>query len=86
MTPPAFTLDLMAKDLDLILELAGEVGARMDQAVQNRETVGRALAAGFEGRDLSAVAAYLPRAEIRGCGRSPGDVARCEPDPRLRRS
>ena len=58
-TPPAFSLDLMAKDLDLILALAGEVGARMEQAAQNRETVGRALAAGFEGRDMSAVAEYL---------------------------
>lgn len=58
-TPPAFSLDLMAKDLDLILELAGQVGARMDQATQNRETVGRALAAGFEGHDMSAVAEYL---------------------------
>ena len=58
-TPPAFSLDLMAKDLDLILDLAREVGAPMDQAAQNRETVGRALAAGFEGRDMSAVAAYL---------------------------
>ena len=58
-TPPAFLMDLMAKDLDLILALAGEVGARMDQAHQNRETVGDALEAGFAGRDLSAVAEYL---------------------------
>jgi 3-hydroxyisobutyrate dehydrogenase-like beta-hydroxyacid dehydrogenase len=58
-TPPAFLLELMAKDLDLILDLAREVGAPMDQAAQNRETVGRALAAGFEGHDLSAVAEYL---------------------------
>ena len=58
-TPPAFLLDLMAKDLDLILDLAREVGARMDQAAQNRKTVGQALVAGFEGRDLSAVAEYL---------------------------
>ena len=58
-TPPAFLLELMAKDLDLILDLAREVGARMDQAAQNRKTVGQALAAGFEGRDLSAVAEYL---------------------------
>ncbi|MEO8423872.1 MAG: NAD(P)-dependent oxidoreductase [Actinomycetota bacterium] len=56
---PAFLMELMAKDLDLILDLAREVGARMDQAAQNRETVGRALAAGFKGRDLSAVAEYL---------------------------
>lgn len=58
-TRPAFMLDLMAKDLDLILALAREVGARMDQAVQNRATVQDALDAGFSGHDLSAVAAYL---------------------------
>ncbi len=63
----AFTLDLMAKDLDLILDLAREVGARMDQAAQNRETVGQALAAGFAGRDMSAVASYL-----RGSGSDRG--------------
>ena len=57
--PPAFLLELMAKDLDLILELAGEVDARMDQAVQNRETVGEAPAAGFVGHDMSTVAEYL---------------------------
>jgi 3-hydroxyisobutyrate dehydrogenase-like beta-hydroxyacid dehydrogenase len=60
-TPPAFLMDLMAKDLDLILELADEVGAPMDQARQNRETVGEALEAGFSGRDLSAVAEFLRR-------------------------
>lgn len=57
----AFSLDLMAKDLDLILRLAEAVGAPMDQARQNQETVRRALAAGFEGRDMSAVAEYLRR-------------------------
>jgi 3-hydroxyisobutyrate dehydrogenase-like beta-hydroxyacid dehydrogenase len=57
--PAAFTLDLMAKDLDLILSLANEVGARMDQAEQNRRTVESALAAGFSGRDMSAVAEWL---------------------------
>jgi 3-hydroxyisobutyrate dehydrogenase len=60
-TPPAFLLDLMAKDLELILALADEVGARMDQAVQNRATVEAALAAGYSGHDLSAVAEYLRR-------------------------
>ena len=59
--PLTFTMDLMAKDLDLILALAREVGARMDQATENRRLVGEALAAGFEGRDLSAVAEYLRR-------------------------
>jgi len=56
-----FTLDLMAKDLDLILSLAREVGAPMAQGERNRELVERALGAGFSGRDLSAVAEYLRR-------------------------
>ncbi|HEX9124290.1 MAG TPA: NAD(P)-dependent oxidoreductase [Actinomycetota bacterium] len=57
--PTAFSLELMAKDLDLILQLADAVGAPMEQARRNRATVGEALAAGFEGRDMSAVAEYL---------------------------
>ena len=59
--PLTFTLDLMAKDLDLILSLAREVGAPMGQAERNREVVERALADGFSGRDMSAVAEYLRR-------------------------
>jgi 3-hydroxyisobutyrate dehydrogenase-like beta-hydroxyacid dehydrogenase len=55
----AFSLDLMAKDLDLILELAHDVGAPMEQAERNRLVVRAALEAGFSGRDMSAVAAYL---------------------------
>lgn len=55
----AFTLDLMAKDLDLILELAEQAGASMGQAERNRETVRAALASGLSGRDMSAVAVYL---------------------------
>lgn len=58
-TPTAFLLDLMAKDLDLILALAGEVRLRMGQAEVNRAVVGEALAAGFAGRDMSSIAAYL---------------------------
>jgi 3-hydroxyisobutyrate dehydrogenase len=57
--PLTFTLDLMAKDLDLILSLAREVGASMGQAERNREVVERALTAGFSGRDMSSVAEYL---------------------------
>jgi 3-hydroxyisobutyrate dehydrogenase-like beta-hydroxyacid dehydrogenase len=57
--PLTFTLDLMAKDLDLILSLAREVGAPMAQAERNRDLVERALAAGFSGRDMSAVAEFL---------------------------
>jgi 3-hydroxyisobutyrate dehydrogenase-like beta-hydroxyacid dehydrogenase len=57
--PLTFTLDLMAKDLDLILSLAREAGASMGQAERNRELVRGALAAGFSGRDMSTLAEYL---------------------------
>jgi len=57
--PVAFSLDLVAKDLDLILALAGEVGAPMDQASVNRTVVAAALAAGLGARDLSAIAVLL---------------------------
>jgi 3-hydroxyisobutyrate dehydrogenase-like beta-hydroxyacid dehydrogenase len=59
--PLTFTLDLMAKDLDLILSLADAVDAPMEQGERNREIVRRALAAGFSGRDMSAVAEHLRR-------------------------
>ena len=58
-TPVAFSLDLVAKDLDLILELADGVGARMDQAIANRSVVGTAVEAGLGPRDLSAIAVFL---------------------------
>ena len=54
-----FTLDLMAKDLELILSLAREVGAPMEQAQRNHELVERAIAGGFSGRDLIAIAEYF---------------------------
>jgi len=59
--PLTFTLDLMAKDLDLILALASEVGAPMGQSERNRELVERALSSGFSGRDMSAIAEYFRR-------------------------
>ena len=59
--PLTFTLDLMAKDLDLILSLAREVDAPMGQAERNREVVEQALVGGFSGRDMSSVAEYLRR-------------------------
>jgi 3-hydroxyisobutyrate dehydrogenase len=57
--PVAFSLDLMSKDLDLILALAEAVGLRMDQAELNRSVVRAALEAGFAGRDMSSIAAHL---------------------------
>lgn len=58
-TPVAFRLDLVGKDLDLILELARAVGAPMPQAETNREQVRAALATGLADRDISALAGYL---------------------------
>jgi 3-hydroxyisobutyrate dehydrogenase-like beta-hydroxyacid dehydrogenase len=58
-TPVAFRLDLVGKDLDLILELARVVGAPMPQAETNREVVRAALATGLADHDISAVAEYL---------------------------
>jgi 3-hydroxyisobutyrate dehydrogenase/2-hydroxy-3-oxopropionate reductase len=55
----AFSLDLVAKDLDLALGLAAEVGVGMRQASVNRRVVGAAVDAGFGDRDLSAVAEFL---------------------------
>ncbi|MBI1959540.1 MAG: NAD(P)-dependent oxidoreductase [Candidatus Rokubacteria bacterium] len=64
-TPVTFRLDLAAKDLDLILALAAQVGARMDQATVNRATAGAAIAAGLGSRDASAIATFL-RSQGRG--------------------
>jgi 3-hydroxyisobutyrate dehydrogenase/2-hydroxy-3-oxopropionate reductase len=57
--PVAFSLDLVAKDLALIRELAGQVGARMDLTDAGRVLVEEALAAGYGARDLSALADLL---------------------------
>jgi 3-hydroxyisobutyrate dehydrogenase-like beta-hydroxyacid dehydrogenase len=60
-TPAAFTLDLVGKDLDLILALAQRSGVTMTQAATNRAAVDAAVAAGFGGRDMSTMAEYLRR-------------------------
>jgi len=58
-TPLAFSLDLVAKDLDLILSLAERVGVEMDQGAANREVARKAIAAGLGDQDMSALAGYL---------------------------
>jgi 3-hydroxyisobutyrate dehydrogenase-like beta-hydroxyacid dehydrogenase len=58
-TPVAFSLDLVEKDLDLILALADETGAAMEQAATNRRVVQAAVAAGLGDHDLSELATYL---------------------------
>jgi 3-hydroxyisobutyrate dehydrogenase-like beta-hydroxyacid dehydrogenase len=57
--PVAFSLDLAGKDLDLVLDLAAEAGAPMEQAATNRRVVRAAVAAGLGGHDLSELATYL---------------------------
>ena len=57
--PVAFSLDLVAKDLDLALELAARTGAPLDQAATNRRVVRAAVADGLGDHDLSELATYL---------------------------
>jgi 3-hydroxyisobutyrate dehydrogenase-like beta-hydroxyacid dehydrogenase len=57
--PVAFSLDLVSKDLDLVLDLAARAGAPMEQAATNRQVVRAAVAAGLGGHDLSELATYL---------------------------
>jgi 3-hydroxyisobutyrate dehydrogenase-like beta-hydroxyacid dehydrogenase len=57
--PQPFALDLAAKDVRLALELAGEVGAPLEQAALNLDVLQRASGAGLGQLDESAVAVYL---------------------------
>jgi 3-hydroxyisobutyrate dehydrogenase-like beta-hydroxyacid dehydrogenase len=59
--PVAFSLDLVAKDQELIHDLAEQAGARMDQAEASRQLVAEALQAGMGERDISEVAVFLRR-------------------------
>jgi 3-hydroxyisobutyrate dehydrogenase/2-hydroxy-3-oxopropionate reductase len=59
--PPAFVLDLVAKDLGLVQTLADRVGARMDQLAVNRDVVAGAVAGGMGEQDMSALAQWLRR-------------------------
>lgn len=58
-TAVAFTLDLVAKDLDLVRALGRDVGAPLAQADTTAEIVAAAIDSGMGDRDLSAVAVYL---------------------------
>ncbi len=55
----AFSLDLVAKDLELITELGVRVGAPMKQASTGLDIVRGAIESGMGDKDLSAVAVYL---------------------------
>lgn len=58
-SPVAFTLDLVAKDLELITGLGERVGAPMGQAQAGLGIVREAIAAGMGGEDLSSIAVHL---------------------------
>ena len=58
-TPVAFSLDLAAKDLRLILELADSLGAPMPQTRVNQELVQAATSEFGPDRDTSIVATHL---------------------------
>jgi 3-hydroxyisobutyrate dehydrogenase-like beta-hydroxyacid dehydrogenase len=58
-TPVAFSLDLVAKDLELAADLARESGVSMRQLAASREVVARAIDGGFGDADLSAIAQHL---------------------------
>jgi 3-hydroxyisobutyrate dehydrogenase-like beta-hydroxyacid dehydrogenase len=57
--PVAFSLDLVAKDQQLIDDLAELTGTRMDQADASRQLVAEAVQAGMGERDISEVAEFL---------------------------
>jgi 3-hydroxyisobutyrate dehydrogenase-like beta-hydroxyacid dehydrogenase len=59
--PVAFSLDLVAKDQELIHDLAEQVGARMEQGEASRQLVAEAVSAGMAERDISEVAEFLRR-------------------------
>jgi 3-hydroxyisobutyrate dehydrogenase-like beta-hydroxyacid dehydrogenase len=64
-TPVSFALELAAKDLRLIEQLADETGVPVPQARTNLGVIADASEGGNGGRDFSAVAGYL-----RGSGAS----------------
>jgi 3-hydroxyisobutyrate dehydrogenase/2-hydroxy-3-oxopropionate reductase len=55
----AFSLDLVAKDLELITALAEKTGTPLDQANTGLSIVHEAIDAGMGDKDLSAIAVYL---------------------------
>jgi 3-hydroxyisobutyrate dehydrogenase-like beta-hydroxyacid dehydrogenase len=59
--PVAFSLALVAKDQELIRDLAQQVGARMDQSDASRQLVAETLEAQLGDRDISEVAEFLRR-------------------------
>jgi 3-hydroxyisobutyrate dehydrogenase-like beta-hydroxyacid dehydrogenase len=59
--PVSLRLELAAKDLGLIIDLAAELGQPLPQTELNAEIVAAAVAEGFADSDLALVAEYLRR-------------------------
>jgi 3-hydroxyisobutyrate dehydrogenase-like beta-hydroxyacid dehydrogenase len=57
----AFSLELVAKDQELIHDLAERTATRMDQGEASRQLVAEAVQAGMGERDISEVAVFLRR-------------------------
>lgn len=55
----AFSLDLVAKDLELITALGARMGVTLDQANTSLQVVRAAIESGLGEKDLSAIAVYL---------------------------
>jgi 3-hydroxyisobutyrate dehydrogenase len=68
--PVAFSLALVAKDQDLISDLAALTESRMDQAEASRRLVAEAVDAGMGDRDISEVAEFLRT--LRDAASDPG--------------
>lgn len=60
--PVTFPIDLAIKDLDLILALAADVGARLPQAATNRQAMVDAATAGRGAADMGTIAVHLREA------------------------
>ena len=61
--PVAFSIDLVAKDLELITGLGRRVGLSMPQATVGLDVVRSAVADGLGDRDMSAVAVHMRQEE-----------------------
>lgn len=59
----AFTLDLVAKDLELITGLGATVGVSMQQAKTDLDIVRQAIESGMGNHDLSAIAVFLRKGD-----------------------
>jgi 3-hydroxyisobutyrate dehydrogenase/2-hydroxy-3-oxopropionate reductase len=59
--PVSFPIDLVIKDLDLVLALAAEVGAHLPQAAANLAAMQAAAGSGLGASDMGTMAVFLRR-------------------------